>query len=119
MSYRLIYSDFDKPILLEGDKFTVLKIEDKDIYYKFLKDLYSQYNRGGECFNLSKNNKSLKLEKESLWINNLLDLEVNSRTRLRKLYAELEQSINHTELNEKVLNLWLKIEELINNYIIL
>lgn len=118
MSYRLIYSEFDKPILLEEDKFTVLKIEDKDIYYKFLKDLYSQYNRGGECFNLSKNNKSLKLEKESLWINNLFDLEVNSRTRLRKLYAELEQNINRTELNEKVLNLWLKIEELINNYII-
>lgn len=119
MSYRLIYSEFDKPILLEEDKFTVLKIEDKDTYYKFLKDLYSQYNRGGECFNLSKNNKSLKLEKESLWINNLFDLEVNSRTKLRKLYAELEQNINRTELNEKVLNLWLKIEELINNYIIL
>ncbi len=119
MSYRLIYSEFDKPILLEEDKFTVLKIEDKETYYKFLKDLYSQYNRGGECFNLSKNNKSLKLEKESLWINNLFDLEVNSRTRLRKLYSELEQNINRTELNETVLNLWLKIEELINTYIIL
>lgn len=119
MSYRLIYSEFDKPILLEEDKFTILKIEDKEIYYKFLKDLYSQYNRGGECFNLSKNNKSLKLEKESLWINNLFDLEVNSRTRLRKLYTELEQNINRTELNEKVLNLWLKIEELINTYIVL
>ena len=119
MSYRLIYSEFDKPILLEEDKFTVLKIEDKETYYKFLKDLYSQYNRGGECFNLSKNNKSLKLEKESLWINNLFDLEVNSRTRLRKLYTELEQNINRTELNEKVLNLWLKIEEMINTYIVL
>lgn len=119
MSYRLIYSEFDKPILLEEDKFTVLKIEDKETYYKFLKDLYSQYNRGGECFNLSKNNKSLKLEKESLWINNLFDLEVNSRTRLRKLYSELEQNINRTELNETVLNLWLKIEELINTYIVL
>ncbi len=119
MSYRLIYSEFDKPILLEEDKFTILKVEDKEIYYKFLKDLYSQYNRGGECFNLSKNNKSLKLEKESLWINNLFDLEVNSRTRLRKLYTELEQNINRTELNEKVLNLWLKIEELINTYIVL
>lgn len=119
MSYRLIYSEFDKPILLEEDKFTVLKIEDKDIYYKFLKDLYSQYNRGGECFNLSKNNKSLKLENESLWINNLFDLEVNSRTRLRKLYVELEQNINRTELSEKILNLWLKIEEIINSYIIL
>ena len=119
MSYRLIYSEFDKPILLEEDKFTVLKIEDKDIYYKFLKDLYSQYNRDGECFNLSKNNKSLRLEKESLWINNLFDLEVNSRTRLRKLYAELEQNINRTELSEQILNLWLKIEEIINSYIIL
>lgn len=119
MSYRLIYSEFDKPILLEENKFTVLKIEDKETYYKFLKDLYSQYNRGGECFNLSKNNKSLKFEKESLWINNLFDLEVNSRTRLRKLYAELEQNINRTELSEQILNLWLKIEEIINSYIIL
>lgn len=119
MSYRLIYSEFDKPILLEEDKFTVLKIEDKETYYKFLKDLYSQYNRGGECFNLSKSNKSLKLEKESIWINNLFDLEINSRTRLRKLYAELEQNINRTELSEQVLSLWLKIEELINTYIIL
>ncbi len=79
-------------IEITDPKFVTLVIENKPFYYEFSRYLYDDFPDHLNCCSLMLNGNEVKLDEASLYISNILDLNLNSKQNLNALYKILKKT---------------------------
>jgi CRISPR-associated protein Csn2 len=112
---KINFSTLDEPIQLSN--FTVLAIEDVDVFSKIILDIYN-YDEGTDFKIFDNQYKNIKKE-ELLLVTDILGFDINSRIFIKEVYQDLEKQLNEELYKKsKVQELIIEITELIENELI-
>lgn len=113
---KMVYPEWTHQIEFVEGKTQILVIENQALFYDFVKDLYSQCNDGIEGkVVLSEEAKILSISKQAYICVNMLDLDVNSKKVLTKLYNELKSDVYDEELYVETNDIMAEIERYCNS----
>lgn len=111
---KLIHQDFSFKIELLENKVTNLIIESSDIFEEIVNEFNKQIRGEEGKLILSKACVPLEIKKYAEIILNPFDLNINNKRILTKLYDEIKDNINKSELYIKWNELYPKITEVLD-----
>lgn len=111
---KLVKPYFLSPFNLYDDKVNLLVIENKNMFYNFVQELYDSILGEQSNIVLSKNNKPVKTSSMIELITCFIPFEINNKKIISKLYDRLKKSSVETDLIADTY----EIEMAINAYIL-
>ena len=113
---KLVIDYFDNDIELYDDKISVIEIENKKYFYRFINDLYNLSNSNYiENINLFEENKEVKNKKINVFIN-FIDFDFNSKKYTNDLTKYISKNISDED-KDKLLKLYKKLSSSYNKII--
>ena len=113
---KLAVDYFDNDIELYDDKISVIEIENKKYFYRFINDLYNLSNSNYiENINLFEDNKEVKNKKINVFIN-FIDFDFNSKKYTNDLTKYISKNISDED-KDKLLKLYKKLSSSYNKMI--
>ena len=113
---KLVIDYFDNDIELYDDKISVIEIENKKYFYRFINDLYNLSNSNYiENINLFEENKEVKNKKINVFIN-FIDFDFNSKKYTNDLTKYISKNISDED-KDKLLKLYKKLSSSYNKMI--
>ncbi|UTC62607.1 type II-A CRISPR-associated protein Csn2 [Treponema sp. OMZ 787] len=91
---KLVHPDLENQIVFSENKVNVLTIENKAFFTKFISELFNQYSGSEGKFILSEDNKELSIPKTCALILNPINIDINNKQNLNKIYSILKQNIS-------------------------
>ncbi|UTY32238.1 type II-A CRISPR-associated protein Csn2 [Treponema putidum] len=91
---KLVYPDIENQIIFSENTINVLTIENETFFTEFVSELFSQYSGYEGKFILSEDNKELSIPKICEMILNPINININNKQNLNKVYSILKQSIS-------------------------
>ncbi|UTC66690.1 MULTISPECIES: type II-A CRISPR-associated protein Csn2 [unclassified Treponema] len=91
---KLVHPDLENQIVFLENTVNVLTIENKSFFTEFTSELFSQYLGNEGKFVLSEDNKELSVSKTCELILNPINIDINNKQNLNKIYSILKQSIS-------------------------
>ncbi|UTY34634.1 type II-A CRISPR-associated protein Csn2 [Treponema putidum] len=89
-----MYPDIENQIIFSENTVNVLTIENETFFTEFVSELFSQYSGYEGKFILSEDNKELSIPKICEMILNPINININNKQNLNKIYSILKQSIS-------------------------
>ena len=114
---NLVTEYLENSFAIKSKTINTLVIEDVEYFTKFLKGLIEASNKENEEFELIEGLKKLDISKSSEIIFDLFNIEVNSASILKKLYAELEEDTNSEEVYSKKIDMESSLLNLVDDLI--
>ncbi len=98
---RLTHGEYGFVLELEENVIYEIIVENPVIFATMVRELSEQMQ--GNCgeFRLSQGEKTLPLEKKTVFVRDIFNLDINQRNILSKLYVELNESANSICLQER------------------
>lgn len=98
---RLTHGEYGFVLELEENVIYEIIVENPVIFAAMVRELSEQMQ--GNCgeFRLSQGEKTLPLEKKTVFVRDIFNLDINQRNILSKLYVELNESANSICLQER------------------
>ena len=98
---KLAVDYFDNDIELYDDKISVIEIENKKYFYRFINDLYKLSNSNYiENINLFEENKEVKNKKINVFIN-FIDFDFNYKKYTNDLTKYISKNISDEDKDKK------------------
>ncbi len=91
---KLVHPDIKNQIIFSENKVNVLTIENKTFFTEIVSEFFSQYSGNEGKFILSEDDKELSIPKTCELILNPINLDINNKQNLNKIYSILKQSIS-------------------------
>lgn len=112
---KLVKSDFMTPFNLYDDKLNLLVIENKNIFYSFVKELYDLIQGKTNDIVLSKDNVPVKFSSFADLITQFIPFDINDRKIINKLYDKINKASLEAELITETYNIEMNIQSYIVN----
>lgn len=110
---KLVKPDFVMPFDLYDDKINLLVIENKNMFYSFVKELYDLTMGKESNIVLSENDIPIKISKVVDLVTHFIPFEINNKKILTKLYDKLNKASAEAELFADTYNLELELRSYI------
>jgi len=91
---KMVHPDIKNQIIFSENKVNVLTIENKTFFTEIVSEFFSQYSGNEGKFILSEDDKELSIPKTCELILNPINLDINNKQNLNKIYSILKQSIS-------------------------
>ena len=91
---KIVFPLLDKPIQIYTDKINVLTVENKKEFYRFVTNLYNQFNKGDGPIVMSKDDIIIDFSKHADFLYQLIPFDINKKTLVNKLHTSLFNAVN-------------------------
>lgn len=108
---RLVYPDIQCCFDTELDRVNCIVIENQQLFYSLLRDIENQFAGFDGVLVVSENGKPLKTDKYLEVLSQFFPFDINKKSLLNKITAELEAKAVSTDYYEKTVELLSGIEQ--------